>query len=170
MNRRSVFIVMLGMAALGAVMALPLVRAADRNPRTAPASCCMELAAATPAPAESAKPPEPVPMAKPGKKISFAGHSFIYSFDQKPAMGNIIVKVELETADGTRDTSLEVKGDVDMPSMRGMHSTGDRPFQLSKKGDYLLPIGIVMPGEWELVLTFVKDGTVLYRGAYRFNV
>ena len=57
-----------------------------------------------------------------------------------------------------------------MPSMRGAHGTGDRPFQISNKGDYLLPISIVMPGDWEIKLTVIKAGKVIFRGRYNFNV
>jgi predicted metalloprotease len=54
--------------------------------------------------------------------------------------------------------------------MKGAHETGDRPFKLSKKGDYLLPIDIVMPGDWEIRLTLLKDGKVIFRGSYQFDV
>jgi len=29
---------------------------------------------------------------------------------------------------------------------------------------------VVMPGEWEVKLTFIKDKKVIYRGKFRFNV
>jgi hypothetical protein len=57
-----------------------------------------------------------------------------------------------------------------MPSMRGAHETGDRPFVLSKKGDYLLPINIVMPGDWEIRITIVKGGKSIFRARYNFQV
>ena len=57
-----------------------------------------------------------------------------------------------------------------MPSMRGERKTGDRPFVLSNKGDYLLPIDIVMPGDWEIRLTILKEGKVIFRGSYNFDV
>jgi hypothetical protein len=31
-------------------------------------------------------------------------------------------------------------------------------------------MGIVMPGEWEIVLTFVREGKVILRGYHRFKV
>ena len=85
-------------------------------------------------------------------------------------MGTAILKVEVFTPDGKKDTSLEVLGDSGMPSMRGAHETGDQPFKLSKKGDYLLPIDIVMPGDWEIRLTVKKDGQVIFRGSHGFDV
>jgi hypothetical protein len=54
--------------------------------------------------------------------------------------------------------------------MRGAHETGDRYFKLSRNGDYLLPIDIVMPGDWEIRLTILKDGKVIFRGSYQFDV
>jgi len=110
-------------------------------------------------------------MPGPGKKV-FIGNNyyFVYGFDKKPKLGTVILKVEIYTKDGKKDTSMEVKADSGMPSMRGAHDTGDRPFKLSKKGDYLLPLDIVMPGDWEIRVTFSKDGKVVFRGSYQFDV
>jgi hypothetical protein len=81
-----------------------------------------------------------------------------------------IMRVEIFSRDGKRDTSFVVKGDADMPSMRGAHSTGDKDFALSAKGVYLLPVRIVMPGDWEVRFTFLKNGKTLFRGAYLFDI
>jgi hypothetical protein len=110
-------------------------------------------------------------MPGPGKKVPVgSGHYVIYGFDKKPKLGTIIMKVEVFTKEGKKDISLEVKADAGMPSMKGAHETGDRPFKLSKRGDYLLPIDIVMPGDWEIRLTLLKDGKVVFRGSYQFDV
>jgi hypothetical protein len=110
-------------------------------------------------------------LAAPGKKVSIGNGSYlIYGFDKKPKLGTIIMKVEIFNQEGRKDTSPEVKADAGMPSMRGAHETGDRPFVLSKKGDYLLPINIVMPGDWEIRLTIIKGGKVIFRGRYNFDV
>jgi hypothetical protein len=115
--------------------------------------------------------PEYPPMPEPGKKVPIGdGYYLIYGFDKPLKMGRVIMSVEVFTSEGNKDTSVEVKADADMPSMRGAHGTGDRPFQLSKKGEYLLPISIVMPGYWEIKLTVVKTGKVIFRGRYNFNV
>ncbi len=119
----------------------------------------------------SAPMPEHPPMPAPGKKVPIGdGFYLIYGFDKPLKMGTVIMKVEVFTAEGKKDTSLEVKVDADMPSMRGAHGTGDRALKLSKKGDYLLPVSIIMPGDWELKLTVVKGGKVIFRGRYNFNV
>lgn len=111
------------------------------------------------------------PMPGPGKKVPIAdGRYFIYGFDKKPKMGPLIMKVQIFTAEGKKETSAQVKADSGMPSMKGAHETGDRGFVLSKKGDYLLPINIVMPGDWEIRLTILQNGKVIFRGRYNFDV
>ena len=110
-------------------------------------------------------------MLGPGKKVPLgSNHYLIYGFDKKPKLGTVIMKVEVFTKEGKKDTSMEVKADAGMPSMKGAHETGDLSFKLSKKGDYLLPIPIVMPGDWEIRLTLLKEGKVIFRGSYQFDV
>ena len=108
---------------------------------------------------------------KPGGKVPLgAGHYFTYGFDKAPKIGTAIMRVEVFTRDGSRDTSFTVKGDADMPSMRGVHSSGNKDFALSAKGVYLLPVRLVMPGDWEIRFTFVKNGKTILRGAYLFDL
>jgi hypothetical protein len=108
---------------------------------------------------------------KSGEKIPLGTkHYFTYSFAKAPKLGTAIMRVEIFTRDGARDTSFAVKGDADMPSMRGMHSTGDQHFSLSSQGIYLLPVRLVMPGDWEICFTFLKDGKPLLRGRYLFDL
>jgi hypothetical protein len=110
-------------------------------------------------------------MPGPGKKVPVGSdHYLIYGFDKKPKLGTLIMKVEIFSKEGKKDISMEVKADAGMPSMKGAHETGDRSFKLSKKGDYLLPIDIVMPGDWEIRLTLLKEGKVIFRGSYQFDV
>jgi hypothetical protein len=107
----------------------------------------------------------------PGKKVPIGNdYYFKYAFDKKPNIGTVIMKIELYRTDGKKDTSLEVKGDAGMPSMKGAHDMGERHFRLSSKGEYLLPFPIVMPGDWEIKLSFVKDGKVIFTGSHQFNV
>jgi hypothetical protein len=118
---------------------------------------------------------EPAPvypsMPGPGKKVPVGSDYYlIFGFDKKPKLGTLIMKVEIFTKEGKKDTSVVVKADAGMPSMKGAHETGERPFKLSKKGDYLLPIDIVMPGDWEIRVTLLKEGKVIFRGSYQFDV
>jgi hypothetical protein len=111
------------------------------------------------------------PMGGPGKKVPIGkNHYAVYAFDKKPQMGTVILKVELFDKEGKKDTSLQIKGKLDMPSMKGAHATADTPMQLNKKGDYLMPLSLVMPGEWEVELVFIQDKTVIHRGSIRFHV
>jgi hypothetical protein len=111
------------------------------------------------------------PMPGPGKKVPIGKDQYlIYGFDKKPKLGTIIMKVEIFTGEGKKDTSMEVKADAGMPSMKGAHEMGERRFKLSNKGDYLLPIPIVMPGDWEIRLTLLKDGKIIFTGSYQFDV
>jgi hypothetical protein len=108
---------------------------------------------------------------RPGEKIPLdAGHYFTYGFDKQPKMGTAIMRVEIFDKKGNRDTSFVAKGDADMPSMRGAHSSGAKEFSISAKGVYLLPVRLVMPGDWEIKFTFLKKGEVLFRGAYLFDI
>jgi hypothetical protein len=110
-------------------------------------------------------------MPGPGKKVPVgSSHYLLYGFDKKPKLGMVIMKVELFTTDDKKDTSFTVKGDAGMPSMKGAHETGEQNFALSNKGDYLLPVNIVMPGDWEIRITVLKDGKVVARGRYNFDV
>ena len=112
-----------------------------------------------------------LPMPNPGKKVPFGnGYYLIYGFDKRPKLGTVIMKVEIFDNAGKKDTSLQVKADAGMPSMRGAHDTVDQAFTLSKKGDYLLPINIVMPGDWEIRLTVIKNGNPIFLGRYNFDI
>jgi len=108
---------------------------------------------------------------KPGQKVALDSDTyFIYGFTKQPKLGMAVMRVEVFRKGGQRDTSYTVKGDLDMPSMRGAHSAGDRPFACSKQGVYLLPVSLVMPGDWELRFTFEKKGFAGFRGAYLFDL
>lgn len=120
---------------------------------------------------EGQRQPEFAPMPAPGKKVPIGSEGYlIYEFDKKPKLGVMILKVSIFTPDGKKNSSFEVLADSGMPSMRGAHETGDQPCKLSKKGDYLIPVNIVMPGDWEVRLTVKKDGKVVFRGSHRFDV
>jgi hypothetical protein len=109
---------------------------------------------------------------KPGKKVLLeGGYSFVYSFDKSPKMGTSILKIEVFDPSGKKDTTtFDIRGETDMPSMRGAHSSGSQPFKLSKKGDYLLPVNVVMPGGWEVRITILRNGKPVLRGTYGFDV
>jgi hypothetical protein len=144
--------------------------------RLVPATLCLfALVAAIPSYLDAATTPAAKimyqPLPKPGERTALDASSyFTYGFDKPAKLGMAIMRVEIFNRDGKRDTSFVVKGDADMPSMRGAHSTGDKPFSLSAKGVYLLPVRLVMPGDWEIRFTFEKNGKTVFRGAYLFDL
>ncbi len=106
-----------------------------------------------------------------GKKCPIGkDYYFTYSFDKTPQLGIIILKIELFDKDGKKDTSLSITGDSGMPSMKGHHDSGEVAFKFNKKSEYLLPVSVVMPGDWEVKLVFKKDKKPIYRGSIKFDV
>lgn len=80
------------------------------------------------------------------------------------------MKIQVFDKAGTKSAPFKLTGRYDMPSMSGAHDSGDQEFKLNKKNDYLLPVSIVMPGDWEIKLTFYKDGSPVFRGIFKFDV
>ncbi len=95
---------------------------------------------------------------------------FTWEFDKPPKMGTAILIVKLYDKDGKQVTDLAITGRSDMPSMRGAHDSGEAAFKTNKAGTYLLPVDIVMPGDWEVLLTFSRNGIVIFRGRITFDV
>jgi hypothetical protein len=95
---------------------------------------------------------------------------FTWEFDKTPKMGTSILIVKLYDKDGTQVSDLTVTGRSDMPSMRGAHDSGEVTFKTNKAGSYLLPVNVVMPGDWEVRLTFSRNGIVIFRGRIAFDV
>jgi len=95
---------------------------------------------------------------------------FTYEFSEKLKIGTVILKVQVFDQTEEKNASFKVIGQYDMPAMSGAHDSGEQEFKLNKKNDYLLPITIVMRGEWEVKLTFLKNETPVFRGFFRFNV
>ena len=95
---------------------------------------------------------------------------FTWEFDKAPKMGTAILIVKLYDKDGHRVSDLTIAGRSDMPEMRGAHDSGEVAFKTNKAGDYLLPVNVVMPGGWEVRLTFSRGGIVIFRGRLMFDV
>jgi hypothetical protein len=106
-----------------------------------------------------------------GKKYEVGtDYSFEYHFDKKPQLGIVIVKVQVADKEGKKNSSLKITGDSGMPSMPGHHDSGEKEFKLNKEGDYLLPVDVVMPGDWAVKVVIRQGEHVLYRGAIRFDI
>jgi hypothetical protein len=138
--------------------------------QSAAAVCALLAWAGAPVPVR-AEEPVYTELPGPGKTCKIGDtDTFTYEFDKTPKMGMVIVKIKLFDKGGTRTTELGIVGRADMPAMRGAHDSGDVAFKLNRKGDYLLPVNIVMPGEWEIRLVFMRGDEVVFRGALKFDV
>ena len=142
------------------------------------------LAAATvPAPASSgalfqsaqtpvAKPEivfKPIP--KSGRKYDIDADTYlIWEFNETPKMGTAILRIQVFNRKGDKITPFTITGRSDMPSMRGAHDSGDVEFKLNKKNDYLIPVNVVMPGDWEVRVTIQRDGKPVFYGSITFDV
>lgn len=95
---------------------------------------------------------------------------FKYDFDKKPQMGMVILKIQVFNKKGAQVVPYMIIGRSDMPSMRGAHDSGEVEFKLNKANNYLLPVNVVMPGDWEVRVTFVLNGQAVFHGSIRFDV
>jgi len=67
-------------------------------------------------------------------------------------------------------TEYSINAISGMPSMSGMHDTPETNFKLNKKGDYLFPVDVVMPGTWQVSLKIFKDKKPVSSGVILFDV
>lgn len=134
-----------------------------------PAGSCCNSPGVTPSGAQG----EPVfqDLPKSGKKCWIGEvNYFTWEFDKTPKMGMSVLIVKLFDKDGRRVSDLTITGRSDMPSMRGAHDSGEVAFKTNRAGDHLLPVNVVMPGDWEVLLTFSRNGIVIFRGRLAFDV
>jgi hypothetical protein len=111
------------------------------------------------------------PLPDEGTKYAIGSeYSFVYKFAKKPQLGIAILKIEVADKDGKKDSTLKISGESGMPSMPGHHDSGEVAFKLNTEGDYLLPVDVVMPGDWEVKVIFRKENTILYRGSIKFDI
>lgn len=107
----------------------------------------------------------------PGKKcVIDDNYYFRYEFSERPKMGMVILKIQVFDKRNDQVVSFKATGRSDMPSMRGAHDSGDVEFRLNKKNDYLLPVNVVMPGDWEIRVVFSLNEKAVFHGSIRFDV
>jgi hypothetical protein len=112
-----------------------------------------------------------IPVPGPGKKFKLDDdHSFTYEFSQRPQMGTVILVIRVTDMKGDQVTPYKIIGRLDMPSMRGAHDSGDVEFRTNKANNYLLPLNIVMPGDWEVRITFSLNDKAVFHGSIRFDI
>ena len=144
---------------------LPLL--ACKNNTERPSAPATSPAAVQPVPAAAAGPAQLAPENKPNPLPG--GGWFTWKFSEKPKLGTIIVKVQVFGKDGGRETPYEIIGESGMPSMP-YHDSGPVKFQLNKKGDYLLPVDIVMTGEWSVLIRVKQENKEIYAGKVLFSL
>jgi hypothetical protein len=111
------------------------------------------------------------PVPGPGKKCPVNDdYYFKYEFNEKPKMGMSILKIQVFDKKNDQVVPFKMTGRSDMPSMRGAHDSGDVEFKLNRKNDYLLPVNVVMPGDWEIRLIFRLNDQAVFHGSIRFDV
>ncbi len=94
----------------------------------------------------------------------------ICEFNQKPQIGMVVLKIRLFDKNDKQISPLAISGESGMPSMPGHHDSGDVAFKLNKAQNYLLPVNVVMPGDWEVKLTFRDGEQIVLLAAVRFDV
>ena len=151
-----------------AATALLIFLAAAASAAAQPAGSCCNSPGLVPAGRE----PVFQDLPKPGQKCWIGEVNFFtWEFDETPKMGtSAIIIVKLYDKDGRRVSDLSITGRSDMPSMRGAHDSGEVAFKTNRAGDFLLPVNVVMPGDWEVRLTFSRNGIVVFRGRVAFDV
>jgi len=126
--------------------------------------------ASVPVPATSARPLEPVTLSAEGRHNFLpSGGYFTWRFDKKPQIGGLIVILQAYSKEGQKESPYEISGEYGMPGMNA-HDSGPAPFQMNKKGDYLMPVEIAMPGEWQITLRIKRDGKQILVGKISFVV
>jgi hypothetical protein len=94
----------------------------------------------------------------------------VCEFSQKPQIGMVILKIRLFDKHDVKISTLAISGESGMPSMPGHHDSGSVAFKLNKAQNYLLPVNVVMPGEWEVKINFHEGEQVILHAAIRFDV
>ena len=111
------------------------------------------------------------PLPKSGKKYDVDADTYlIWSFAETPKMGTAILKIQVFNRKDEQIAPFKITGRSDMPSMRGAHDSGDVEFKLNRRNDYLMPVNVVMPGDWEVRVTVSKDGRPVFYGSIAFDV
>lgn len=105
-----------------------------------------------------------------GKHYMKDGDYFVYGFDKDPKMGTVILKIQVFDDKVIKDSSYDIYGYLSMTAMPEMNGGSDKKFLLNKKGDYLCPFDITMPGEWGMKLKFIKGGKQIHEESLKFNI
>lgn len=108
---------------------------------------------------------------KPGKTIQLSdGNEMTWEFADKVKMGPNVLKVTIEDKKKLDLKNYTIKANLDMPSMKGAHSSGAKKMILNKKGDFVTPMDFVMRGEWEVCIEIYYKDKLIMNGKYNLNL
>lgn len=114
---------------------------------------------------------EPMKLPGFGKKVGLDKDKyFTYDFVKKVKMGANTLKVNIQGKEKKPLTSYQVLVSYDMPSMKGMHAVNDKPMQVNRSGNYLLPLNFVMPGVWQVDLKIMDGKSVISTGSFTVKI
>ncbi|MGD9637998.1 MAG: hypothetical protein AB7U85_02940 [Alphaproteobacteria bacterium] len=104
------------------------------------------------------------------KNILTENRYLVAKFVDKPKMGISVLKLNIFDENGNKLSNYKVTGYSDMPSMRGHHDSGENSFGLNNNQDYLLPVNLVMPGDWEVMVKVFDGEEEMYLGQILFDI
>ncbi|HOZ01080.1 MAG TPA: FixH family protein [Candidatus Syntrophosphaera sp.] len=93
-----------------------------------------------------------------------------YKWQSKPKIGTNMLLVTVYSKGKKINNDLILTANSYMPSMRGAHDTGDQPMMVNKKKTYVIPVNLVMLGDWEVELNFRQNGKIIYTGYIQLNL
>ena len=94
---------------------------------------------------------------------------FTCDFVKKPVLGVSVLRLQVFDKTGSRNNDFKITALSGMPGMR-MHDTEETNIKQNKKGDYLYPIDVVMPGNWEIKINVYKKQANVFPGVIKFEV
>ncbi len=108
---------------------------------------------------------------KPGKTIKLTdGNEFAWQFADKVKLGPNVLKVTIKDLNKLDTKNYVIKATLDMPSMKGAHSSGSKELVLNKKGDFVAPMDFVMRGDWEVCIEIFYKDQPLLNGKYTLSL
>lgn len=123
-----------------------------------------EKGSAEPAPAAFAV------LSEEGRTITLSnGDHFVYHFHPRPKFGTVVLKVEVFDAKGKVVKDLLLSAEYCMPGMT-MPACPLQTLDQNKKGAYLMPVELSMPGDWEIKLFVHEAKKELFRGVIKVRV
>jgi len=108
---------------------------------------------------------------KAGKSVKLPdGNEFTWEFNNKVKLGPNVLSVSINDQKNLNLKNYTVKANLDMPSMKGAHSSGSKKLNLNKKNNFVGPYDFVMRGDWEICIEIFYNDKPIYKGKYIYNI